>query len=66
MGAGTSIPTIRNLSERLGRRKEVTVVRINPREPWIDAPHQSIPDGALVALKEIEAAMAGGVPPSVQ
>ena len=66
MGAGTSIPTIRNLSERLGRRKGVTVVRINPREPWIDAPHQSIPDGALAALKEIEAAMAGGVPPSVQ
>jgi NAD-dependent SIR2 family protein deacetylase len=54
MGAGTSIPTIRNLSERLGRRKGVTVARINPREPWIDAPHLSIPEGALAALTEIE------------
>ena len=54
MGAGTSIPTIRNLSERLGRRKGVTVVRINPREPWIDAPHLSIQEGALAALREID------------
>lgn len=55
MGAGTSIPTIRRLSENLGRRKGVTVVRINPREPWIDEPHLSIPDGALAALRAIEA-----------
>ncbi|HWS14740.1 MAG TPA: Sir2 family NAD-dependent protein deacetylase [Candidatus Methylomirabilis sp.] len=54
MGAGTSIPTIRNLSERLGRRKGVTVARINPREPWIDAPHLSIPEGALAALTAID------------
>lgn len=52
-GAGTAIPTIRNLSERLGRRNGVTVVRINPREPWIDAPHLSIPDGALAGLRAI-------------
>jgi NAD-dependent SIR2 family protein deacetylase len=55
MGAGTSVPTIRRLSERLGRRRGVTVVRINPREPWIDDPHLSIPDGALSALRAIEA-----------
>lgn len=53
MGAGTSIPTIRRLSERLGCRKGVTVVRINPREPWIDEPHLSIPCGALEALQAI-------------
>jgi NAD-dependent SIR2 family protein deacetylase len=58
-GAGTSIPTIRNLSERLGRRTGVTVVRINPREPWIDPPHLSFPEGALAALRKIDAAMAG-------
>jgi len=54
LGAGTAIPTIRNLSERLGRRGGATVVRINPREPWIDEPHLSIPDGALPALRAIE------------
>lgn len=60
MGAGTAIPTMRALSERLGRRRGVTVVRINPREPWIDAPHLSVPEGALVALSAIEAVLAGG------
>jgi NAD-dependent SIR2 family protein deacetylase len=60
LGAGTSIPTIRNLSERIGRRSGVTVVRVNPREPWIDAPHLSIPDGALAALRGIDVALAEG------
>ncbi len=60
MGAGTAIPTMRALSERLGRRRGVTVVRINPREPWIDAPHLAIADGALAALSAIDAALAGG------
>ncbi|MGE5664543.1 MAG: SIR2 family NAD-dependent protein deacylase [Deltaproteobacteria bacterium] len=60
MGAGTAIPTMRALSERLGRRRGVTVVRINPREPWIDAPHLAIPEGALRALAEIDALLAGG------
>jgi NAD-dependent SIR2 family protein deacetylase len=55
VGAGTAIPTIRSLSERLGRRRGTTVVRINPQEPWIDAPHLSIPDGALSALWSIGA-----------
>jgi len=54
MGAGTSIPTIRLLSERLGRRRGVTVVRINPREPWIDEPHLSIPEGSLAALRAVD------------
>ncbi len=58
MGAGTAIPTMRALSERFGRRRGVTVVRINPREPWIDAPHLSSPDGALAALGRIEAVIA--------
>ncbi|HBX43824.1 MAG TPA: NAD-dependent deacetylase [Deltaproteobacteria bacterium] len=60
MGAGTAIPTIRSLSERLGRRRGTTVVRINPREPWIDAPHLSVPEGSLSALQTIGALLAEG------
>ncbi len=55
MGAGTAIPTIRYLSERLGSRKHATVVRINPREAMIAAPHLSIPCGALEGLQGIAA-----------
>lgn len=58
LGAGTAIPTIRALGERLGCRREVTVIRINPREPWIDPPHLSIPSGALAGLQGIAAALA--------
>ncbi|WP_243372514.1 Sir2 family NAD-dependent protein deacetylase [Geotalea sp. SG265] len=38
MGAGTAISTIRHLSERLGCRKNATLIRINPREPQVDPP----------------------------
>jgi hypothetical protein len=61
IGAGTSIPTIRNLSERVGGRKGTTVIRINPREPRIDAPHLSIAEGAVAALGGIDAALREGV-----
>lgn len=54
MGAGTAIPTIRATSERLGRSCDATVVRINPREAQIGAPHLSIPLGALDGLRRIE------------
>ncbi|HBO70378.1 MAG TPA: NAD-dependent deacetylase [Deltaproteobacteria bacterium] len=60
LGAGTAIPTIRRLSERLGERSGVTVVRINPREPWIDEPHLSIPEAALAALRAIDASLEPG------
>jgi NAD-dependent SIR2 family protein deacetylase len=60
MGAGTAIPTIRGMSERLGRRRGVTVVRINPREPWIDEPHLSVAEGSLSALKKIDAMLPDG------
>lgn len=58
MGAGTSIPTIRNLSEQLGRRNDTRVLRINPREPHISAPHLSFSSGAAVTLERINADMA--------
>ena len=35
MGAGTAIPTIRYMSERIGQHYGVTVIRINPREAHI-------------------------------
>ena len=54
MGAGSAIPTIRNLSERLGQQQQTKVLRINPREPQIGAPHLSFPCGAVTALERIE------------
>lgn len=54
MGAGTAIPTIRLLGERLGRSRGATVIRINPREPHIASPHISLPFGALEGLEGID------------
>ena len=56
LGAGSAIPTIRFTSERLGRGG-ATVVRVNPREPEIDAPHLSLASGAREALEKIDAAL---------
>ncbi|BAI80897.1 transcriptional regulator, Sir2 family [Deferribacter desulfuricans SSM1] len=53
IGAGTAIPSIRYTSERIGRYHNATVIRINPREPHINKPHISIPEGGLKALSEI-------------
>lgn len=60
LGAGTAIPTIRAASERLGFSHQATVIRINPRESQIDAPHLSLPCGALAGLTGIETALAAG------
>jgi len=57
LGAGTAIPTIRNLSEKLGQHPNATVIRINPWEAHISAPHHSISFGALEALQEIDESM---------
>ncbi|HET7752278.1 MAG TPA: Sir2 family NAD-dependent protein deacetylase [Anaeromyxobacteraceae bacterium] len=57
LGAGSAIPTIRWHSERLGGRSGATVIRVNPREPEIRAPHLSIASGALAALRDIDAAL---------
>lgn len=54
MGAGTAIPTIRYMSERLGQRRDATVVRINPREAHISGGHISLPCGAVEGLEGIE------------
>lgn len=57
IGAGTAIPTIQSLSERLGRKKNITVIRINPRDVQIRSPHISLTSGALEALQHIESLM---------
>jgi len=54
LGAGTAIPTIRNLSEKLGQHPNATVIRINPWEAHIPAPHHSISLGALEALQKMD------------
>jgi NAD-dependent SIR2 family protein deacetylase len=55
MGAGTGLPTIRHMSESLGRRFKGTVVRINPREAHISGGHVSLSCGALEGLSGIAA-----------
>lgn len=56
MGAGTAIPTIRALSERLGwHHEQASVIRINIREPEIAAPHIGLACGALEGLQQIDA-----------
>jgi NAD-dependent SIR2 family protein deacetylase len=58
MGAGTEIPTIRAMSERIGWSLEhADVIRINPREPEIKPPHLSIRCGALEGLRGIDSAL---------
>ena len=59
-GAGTAIPTIRYLGERLGRRPGVTLIRINPREHQVPQPHLPFPCGAGEGLRCIEAILATG------
>jgi hypothetical protein len=57
LGAGTAVATIRYLSERLGRRPGATVIRVNPREADIRAPHLSIAARALEAIRGIDRAL---------
>lgn len=57
LGAGTAIPTIRFMSERLGNHKQATVIRINPREPQIKPPHLSIAASAVEGLNRIDQAL---------
>lgn len=54
MGAGTAIPSVRRLSERL-QRLGATLIRINPREPEGPQGTISMASGALQALRAIDA-----------
>jgi NAD-dependent SIR2 family protein deacetylase len=57
-GAGTAVPTVRLFGERLARRHDATLVRINVREP--DGPHGtiSIAAGARETLARLDAEIA--------
>jgi NAD-dependent SIR2 family protein deacetylase len=57
LGAGTAIPTIRLRTERLGARPGATVLRVNPREPEVAAPHLSLVSGALAGLSAVDRAL---------
>ncbi len=59
IGAGTVIPTIRNLGERLGTNFGATVIRINTGEPHISSPHISMGCGALDGLRGIDSVLFG-------
>lgn len=54
IGAGTAIPTIRHLSERLGQHAGTSVLRINPREPQIQGKHFSFGGGAVETLSTLQ------------
>ena len=54
MGAGTAIPTIRYMGERLAGRNGATLIRINPREAQVPAGAISISAGAVEGLKGID------------
>jgi len=50
LGAGLSVPTVRNECQRIGGR----LIRINPREPETSSGGISLPLGALAALTAID------------
>ncbi len=54
IGAGTAMPTIRNLSESLGTNFGATVIRINTGEPDINLPHIALGCRALEGLRGID------------
>jgi NAD-dependent SIR2 family protein deacetylase len=54
MGAGTAIPTIRYLGERLAERNNAVLIRINPREGHVPPGQISISAGAVEGLQEID------------
>lgn len=59
MGAGTAIPTIRAMSERIGwQHDQATVIRINVREPDIQTPHIGLACGALEGLRKLDELLA--------
>jgi hypothetical protein len=50
LGAGTNVPTVRIFSERVGRGRRRTFVRVNPREPLLGYGFESPAPDSLEAL----------------
>jgi NAD-dependent SIR2 family protein deacetylase len=59
LGAGTAVPTVRNLSDRLVRRPRTTLVRINPREPHGPPGTLGVAMGAAAACAALERRLSG-------
>jgi NAD-dependent SIR2 family protein deacetylase len=51
MGAGTSVPTVRQTSQQIAQRCDVSLIRINPRESF--GAEIELPMGAVEALTNI-------------
>ena len=58
IGAGTAIPTIRSLSERLSRRSRGRLVRINPQEFSVPAGGYGLACGALAGIQALDRLLA--------
>jgi hypothetical protein len=54
LGAGTAIPTVRDMSESVARRLRGNLIRINPREPEGPEDCYGIPAGALEGIRRID------------
>jgi hypothetical protein len=54
-GAGTGVPTVRRMSERMAEELDGTLIRINLREPGVPGGHFGLAMGALEALRRIDA-----------
>lgn len=53
LGAGSAIPTVRGLSERIAGRFRTRLIRINPREHSVPAGHIGLPLGAAEGIQRI-------------
>ena len=53
IGAGTAVPSIRNMSAKLVQQKSATLIRINPREPKGSDGTISIAKPGLETLQQI-------------
>ncbi len=56
-GAGTAVPTVRYMSQRVAANSGATLIRINTREPQVPPGHIGLPMGALEALNAIDQAL---------
>jgi NAD-dependent SIR2 family protein deacetylase len=53
LGAGTTIPTVRHLSEQVAEEFAAPLIRINPREPQVPPAHVGVPMNAEPGLRRI-------------
>jgi NAD-dependent SIR2 family protein deacetylase len=57
-GAGLAVPTVRMLSEQVGRSRNATLIRVNPREPQVPAGQLGYPLGSLAFLRGVDELLA--------